>query len=212
MLSEFVDVLFIVDSNDAMYERKNEVNRWIKNLSSALKQRYESFQMRFGCIKYKTLQSKTECFDFDSDIDNLSDFLMTPAEDYVSPLTEAFDYQWNGVKIIYWIAAGPAYGKRFCGHFDYNHQDQEEKLVKMIEKLANDNYIFFAVQVGNGAHQTFTQFREIYQNSNKSPIFKMVEYSTVINKETILLPIVSYAVYIPNEFQQKKRPRIFRPS
>lgn len=158
-----------------------------------------------------------QVLDFDEEIENLSLFLEDVKlsgggdgpEDFAGALSIALDQlSWrNGKKIIFWFANGPAHGKRFC--YIPNHQEEEPKLVQLVERIAKEDYNFIGLIVkdfctnerkkntDDRTRRTFNEMRDIFYQYN-SKIFKIEDidpdshiFDEIIERES------SYEDYYP---------------
>ena len=185
-----MDVLFVIDATGSMSHAIKAAHEKAEDLSFVLQGQNRDALFSFGCVCYRDPvdepTDKHELFDFEPEIETLADFLShveadgggDVPEDYVGALSLAFEHlSWrpDAKKAIIWIADAPAHGKLFCGR--PNHQEEEPKLIPLIQKLAKDDFYFLGLSIHNGADTSFNAMKKIYIDAGGKKDFRIMSFS-----------------------------------
>ncbi|OHS95390.1 hypothetical protein TRFO_10524 [Tritrichomonas foetus] len=172
-----MDVLFMIDATGSMASTIQAAHDKAEDLAFDLQINNRTADFQFGCICYRDpVDSKADVhqyFNFDPDIENLANFLEDVKasgggdgpEDYVGALDIAFNnLNWrDGKKAIIWIADAPAHGKQFCG--TPNHQEEEPKLVPLVQRLGAEKFYMVGISLNGGADLTFSEMKRLYEDA-----------------------------------------------
>ena len=88
----------------------------------------------------------------------------------------------NGTRLIIHIADAPAHGSEWCN--EENHESENPKLYKMIQKCVEKNIKIIGFQIGNYPKNSFTKFEKEYKKKG-GILFKIYEFNNQINANEI---------------------------
>lgn len=127
--------------------------------------------------KSKYPEDQNVAIEFDGNIEKIMDELMKvecgggndDPEDWNGAIRCALNMNWreNSKKCIIIISDANAHGKRFCGYD--NHNDEEDKLIEAVEKLAEKQCYIIGISVmkrDKGCLKTLQEMKDIYETKN----------------------------------------------
>lgn len=166
-----MDVLFVIDATGSMSSAIRAATDRCTTIAEELRREHSSVDIRFGSVCYRdpvdVRGERHEVHPF-GDINSLHSFLKTIVatgggdgpEDWVGALRHALSLEWrDGTRTMIWVADAPAHGRRFCGY--ENHEDQTELLPPLIQRVAEMQIYFQALDMG--AERTFSEIKQIYE-------------------------------------------------
>lgn len=172
-----MDVCFVIDATNSMQEVIHAAHDKAQQIAFDLKTTHPRVDFKFATVCYRdpvdSRTDKHQWMDFDGEIDNLVEFYSKIVaygggdlpEDWVGAFFIALHkLSWrNGAKSMIWITDMNAHGRRFCGF--YNHQNQENPLCKLVGESASNQIVYFGLSINNGADKTFEEIMKMYKMS-----------------------------------------------
>lgn len=170
-----MDVCFVIDATNSMQEVIHAAHDKAQKIAHDLKSSHPKVDFKFATVCYRdpvdSRTDKHQWMDFDGDIDNLVEFYSKIVahgggdlpEDWVGAFFIALHkLSWrNGAKSMIWITDMNAHGRKFCGF--YNHQNQENPLCKLVNEAATNQIVYFGLSIDNGADRTFEEIMKMYK-------------------------------------------------
>lgn len=107
-------------------------------------------------------------------------------EDWNGAIECALNMDWRdgSKRCIIIISDANAHGKRFCG-FD-NHNEEENKLINAVKKLAEEKYYIIGINVmkgdDKGCMKTLQEMKDIYETNNGKS-FVIEEFKPVYDED-----------------------------
>ena len=178
--SKDFDVLYVVDATASMSPYIIAAKEETKNISAELRKTYPDMMFKYGYVFYRDpIDSKSDIHEF---IDLTDDVNSLPEkigkiqakgggdlpEDWVGAykiVNEKISWR-NGNKVIIHLADAGAHGKLFTLNDKY--PEEEEKLIKEIEKCALKDINIFGYIIEDDARNSFNELSKIYRSKGGS--------------------------------------------
>ena len=178
--SKDFDVLYVVDATASMSPYIIAAKEETKNISAELRKIYPDMMFKYGYVFYRDpIDSKSDIHEF---IDLTDDVNSLPEkigkiqakgggdlpEDWVGAykiVNEKISWR-NGNKVIIHLADAGAHGKLFTLNDKY--PEEEEKLIKEIEKCALKDINIFGYIIEDDARNSFNELSKIYRSKGGS--------------------------------------------
>ena len=178
--SKDFDVLYVVDATASMSPYIIAAKEETKNISAELRKTYPDMMFKYGYVFYRDpIDSKSDIHEF---IDLTDDVNSLPEkigkiqakgggdlpEDWVGAykiVNEKISWR-NGNKAIIHLADAGAHGKLFTLNDKY--PEEEEKLIKEIEKCALKDINIFGYIIEDDARNSFNELSKIYRSKGGS--------------------------------------------
>jgi len=174
------DVLFLVDATGSMSSYIKAAKEETQNISQDLRQAYPEMMFKYGYVFYRDpIDSKAdihEIIDLTDNVNSIPEQILKikadgggdEPEDWVGAYKIANEkISWrNGIRIIIHLADAGAHGKLFTKYDKY--PEEEEKLIKELEKCLNKNIDIFGYVILEPSRNSFEQCSKIYRNKGGS--------------------------------------------
>ena len=190
------DIVYMIDATGSMGNYLQAAKDQCINISNELKEKFQSFNFRFGGVFYRDpIDSKTdknEVFDLTDDVVSLRNFISTVnatgggdfAEDWAGGYELALDkIKWrNGLKLIIHICDADAHGKEYTSSGD-NHPNEGYKLPPLLKRCVENQIKIIGFNVNNGAKTSFNKCKKEYDkyDTNRKGLFKIQDFSSKID-------------------------------
>ena len=174
--SDEIDLLFLIDATASMGPYIIAAKQESKNISEELRKLYPEKKFKYGYIFYRDpIDSHSdihECINLTDKVNDLTEQLGKIdvygggdlPEDWAGAYKMANEkISWgDGDKIIIHLADAGAHGKLFTKNDNY--PQEEEKLIKELEKCALKNITIFGYIIQEDARNSFEESAKIYRS------------------------------------------------
>ena len=190
------DIVYMIDATGSMSDYIKSVKEQCINISNILKKKYPHLSFNFGAIFYRDpIDSPSDKHDLIQLTNEMNDFQKKVGEikaygggdepeDWVGAYKMViYSIAWrSGTRLIIHIADAPAHGEMFCGK--KNHNNEEPKLLPLIQNIARKNIKIYAFQINSTPALSFTKCREFY-NTSGGLMYTIKDYSSIKQQEII---------------------------
>ena len=196
MITDDFDIVYLIDATGSMEKYLAAARDQCINISEQLKIELPQFDFNFGVVFYRDPidcpGEKNKAYSLKSDVNLLRNEISKECakgggdnpEDWVGGYDMALNNMaWrNGTRLIIHIADAPAHGSEWCNK--ENHESENPKLYKMIQKCVDKNIKIIGFQIGNYPKNSFTKFEKEYKKKG-GILFKIYEFNNQMNANEI---------------------------
>ena len=186
------DILFLVDATGSMSSYITAAKEETKNISDELRKLYPEKMFQYGYVFYRDpVDSKSdehEVIDLTDNVNSLPEKISRIAatgggdlpEDWVGAYKLANEkIKWrNGTRVIMHLADAGAHGKLFT--LSDKYPEEEEKLIKELEKCAEKKIKIFGYVIKSDAQNSFNECSKIYRKLGGS--YEIMQFLNIAPK------------------------------